>query len=422
MVSVTDRKRGKAVERVLAVPGRLQALRETDLLDAQPVEALDRAVELIRLGTGASIALVSLVDNVRQFFTSASGLPSPLSEERQTPLSHSFCKHVVADASPLIVDDATKHPLVCDNPAVPELGIQAYAGIPIRTGDGHILGSVCAVDAVPREWTEDEIRVLELAAAMVEDHIALRRRAWRAEASEKELAAIHESLLADSLDQDSAVRAATHDLRSPLSVLMLGVAHLMSHDATRTYPELRKLLETMHRNAEHASSLIATMHDLSRLAAETNVVEPGGATDLHEIVRDTLRDFEQENGPRIEYRAAEDETLEVALDPTSVRRCIENLVGNGRRFAHEVVRITVRELVDEVEIVVEDDGDGLPTRSDYATVWKPNVRFHESSGLSGSGLGLSIVKETVERAGGSVRGLPSRLGGARFVITLPLAE
>src|SRR4029078_7198850 len=108
----------------------------------------------------ASAAYVSLVDGERQFFKSSIGLPEPWASRRETPLSHSFCKHTVATGQPFIVSDARTDAIVRDNLAVPELGVIAYAGIPLTTADGLTLGSFCVLDARPREWTTEDLNCL----------------------------------------------------------------------------------------------------------------------------------------------------------------------------------------------------------------------------------------------------------------------
>ena len=82
---------------------RLDALRRTGLLDTPPEEVFDRLTRLVRRLLGAPVVLVSLVDADRQFFKSALGLPEPWATRRETPLSHSFCQHVVATGAPLAV-------------------------------------------------------------------------------------------------------------------------------------------------------------------------------------------------------------------------------------------------------------------------------------------------------------------------------
>ena len=154
---------------------RRAALRETELLDS-PIDAeFDRITGLVSRLLHAPVALVSLVDTDRQFFKSSVGLSEPLASARQTPLSHSFCQHVVSSAAPLIVGDARKHPVVRDNPAVTELGVTAYLGVPLTTPAGHVLGSLCAIDTKPRRWSATDIAVMKDMAAIVMREVALHR-------------------------------------------------------------------------------------------------------------------------------------------------------------------------------------------------------------------------------------------------------
>lgn len=159
-------------------PRRLEALKRTALLDSTPEEAFDRFTRLAGRLLGAPVALVTLVDSNRQFFKSAFGLPEPWASIRETPLSHSFCQYAVASGEPLVVSDARSHPLVHDNLAVIELGVRAYAGIPLVTSQGDAVGSFCAIDTKPREWTEEELATLQDLAAAVVAEIEL-RVAWR---------------------------------------------------------------------------------------------------------------------------------------------------------------------------------------------------------------------------------------------------
>src|SRR6266581_2561985 len=154
---------------------RLEALRRTSLLDSPPEEAFDRLTRLATTVLCVPVALVSLVDGDRQFFKSQCGLSEPLASARQTPLTHSFCKHAVGSREPLIVTDARRDPLLGHSPAVLEDGVIAYAGIPLITSDGHALGTFCVVDRRPHDWTEEEIGILRVLATSAMCEIELRR-------------------------------------------------------------------------------------------------------------------------------------------------------------------------------------------------------------------------------------------------------
>ena len=153
---------------------RLRVLRATGLLDAGPVPSLDRLTALAARLLDAPAALVSLVDADRQRFASACGLSGELAETRQTPLTHSYCRFVVEDEAPLIVADARLDPRLRDSPAITDYAAIAYAGMPLRSPDGYVLGSFCVSDSRPRDWTEVELSTLRDLALAAESEVALR--------------------------------------------------------------------------------------------------------------------------------------------------------------------------------------------------------------------------------------------------------
>jgi GAF domain len=156
---------------------RLRALRDTGLLDSPRQETFDRHARIASEALDAPVALVSLVDEDRQFFKSCLGLPEPWQSERATPLSHSFCQHAVAAREPLIIDDAREHPVLKDNLAIRDMNIIAYAGIPLIDSDGHALGTLCTIDDHPRVWTRHQVALLKDIADSVVREIELTRAA-----------------------------------------------------------------------------------------------------------------------------------------------------------------------------------------------------------------------------------------------------
>ena len=151
----------------LTDPARLAALRRRALPDAVYSEAaFDRLTRLASRALSAPIALVSLVEADRQVLAGRFGLPEPWATWRHTPLSYSFCQYVVSSGEPLLVVDARTHPVLRDNRAVTELGVAAYAGVPLISSEGHVLGAFCGLDTRPRQWTADEVATLHDLAAL----------------------------------------------------------------------------------------------------------------------------------------------------------------------------------------------------------------------------------------------------------------
>jgi GAF domain-containing protein len=171
----SGRQRGvPELAEALAEPGRLAALRDAALLDTPAEESFDRFTRLAAKVVDAPVALVSAVDHDRQFFKSCLGLPEPWATRRQTPLSHSFCQHVVAAREPVLVSDARQDPRFIDHLAIRDLGVIAYLGVPLITSDGQAIGTLCVIDHEPRIWTKDEISLVTDIAAAVVTEITLR--------------------------------------------------------------------------------------------------------------------------------------------------------------------------------------------------------------------------------------------------------
>ena len=160
---------------------RLDALRASGLLDSPSEPEFDRFTRLAARLLGAPVALVSLVDEERQYFKSCVGLPDVLSDRRELPLSHSFCQYAVASRLPLVIEDARIDPRLRDNPLVTELGVVAYAGAPLAGAGGQVIGTFCVIDMVPRQWTGDEVELLTTLAAAVSTEIELRATARAAD-------------------------------------------------------------------------------------------------------------------------------------------------------------------------------------------------------------------------------------------------
>lgn len=149
---------------------RLAALRRYQILDTPPEDAFDRITRLVSHLLDVPIALITLLDHERQWFKSCIGL-----DTRETSREVAFCAYNLHDEEIMVVEDATRDERFADNPLVTgDPGIRFYAGAPLVTPDGHVLGSVCALDTEPRSISEAEAERLRDLAAMVVDKLELR--------------------------------------------------------------------------------------------------------------------------------------------------------------------------------------------------------------------------------------------------------
>src|SRR5438874_8860540 len=150
---------------------RLKVLWQYEILDTIPEEVFDDLTELAARICEAPIALITLVDEDRQWFKSKVGISI-----NETSRDISFCGHAIEQSDLFIVPDATmdkrfaKNPLVTSDPK-----IRFYAGAPLITPDGHALGTLCVIDKVPRELRPEQKQALRVLARHVITQLQLRR-------------------------------------------------------------------------------------------------------------------------------------------------------------------------------------------------------------------------------------------------------
>jgi GAF domain-containing protein len=151
---------------------RLAVLWQYEVLDTVPEELFDDLTELAARICEAPIALISLVDEKRQWFKSRIGL-----SVQETARDQSFCTHAIMQPDLFIVPDATLDPRFAQNPYVTgEPKIRFYAGAPLVTPDGHALGTLCVIDKVPRQLKPDQQQALRILGRHVVSQLELRRR------------------------------------------------------------------------------------------------------------------------------------------------------------------------------------------------------------------------------------------------------
>jgi sigma-B regulation protein RsbU (phosphoserine phosphatase) len=162
---------------------RIAAVHRYDVLDTPRDGAFDRITALAARHFGVPIAIVSIVDSDRIWFKSGHGL-----EVREIGRDPGLCASAILQHEPWIVEDAAVDPRTLANPLVAgDFGLRFYAGVPLKTGDGFNLGTLCLLDLEPRQLTDEETRTLADMAAIVMDELELRLSARTVVKREQEL-------------------------------------------------------------------------------------------------------------------------------------------------------------------------------------------------------------------------------------------
>ena len=150
---------------------RIVALQQCKILDTLPERAFDDICQIAAYICQAPIALVSLIDEHRQWFKARVGLEVP-----ETHRNLAFCAHALLQDDIFIVPDALEDERFADNPlAIGQPFVRFYAGMPLITSEGYSLGTLCVIDHVPRQLTPEQINALKALARQVVDQIEMRR-------------------------------------------------------------------------------------------------------------------------------------------------------------------------------------------------------------------------------------------------------
>jgi len=204
-------------EEGLRSAARLEALRQVRL-SASADPGMKRFARLVADTLGVPVALVSLVEADRQVFPGQVGLAEPWASGRQAPLARLLCQRVAATGSPLVLADARQDEQARGTAAISDPQVIAYAGMPLTDSEGHVLGSLCAIDTQPRAWSPRELaRLADLAAACCAElrlRITSRRAAHALDAAARSQATAQEYAAQArlALDRSELMLRAAEDL------------------------------------------------------------------------------------------------------------------------------------------------------------------------------------------------------------------
>jgi class 3 adenylate cyclase len=178
---------------------RLQELEQLDVLDTAEEQEYDDLTHLASQICGTPIALMTLLDEKRQWWKSRVGMPGT-----QTSRDIAFCAHAILNSDVMVVRDARSDQRFADNPLVTnDPSIRFYAGAPMVTLNGHAVGTLCVIDRVPRELTDSQKKSLEALSRQAVMLLELRRAKRQAEQAHAQKKTLLDQL---TIEQDKSDR------------------------------------------------------------------------------------------------------------------------------------------------------------------------------------------------------------------------
>jgi len=365
-------------------------LEQLNLVDAPDEKVFDNLTHLASYITGAPVSLVTFVqtEKNRQYFKSQVGLTEPWSSRRQTPLSHSFCQHVVQSNSTLIIDNAPDHPLVANNLAIPDLGVYAYLGTPIYGSDSTPLGALCVVEGSPRKWDERAISHLEKLAFCVTDAIRTKILYKRSEEMRAE--------------QREFTYAISHDLKAPLTTMSYLIDEIKNNTGSNFTADALNLLQLTDATILRSKSLI---EDILKFTRTLHTDDEFQIVDLNELFLDIQHNLKGE----LEQSGAVlnlENLPEVTGNPMQLRLLFQNIVHNAIKFrksnVQPLINIESTDSNENTEVRITDNGIGISSEY-HNKIFNLFQRLHTQEEHPGSGIGLTLAHRVAANHGGSIK-------------------
>lgn len=385
-----------AINSLAADPYLESTLRSISISASQALDAYAAATVLLR--DDESMRIECSDEAVRRMSEPLGGGPTSAVLDQGKPIS-----------IPRLSDDARFLPWYR---TVGQPHVAAMATVPVRAG-GRTLGALNAYWGEAGHPSEHELSLLVVfadAAAIA----VLRADAYDA------LWRTAEELRGARQAQVEFTASVAHDLRTPLTTIRGFIETVLSQDRRLDPTDRRGMLKVAHRNAVQLSNDIARLLEFSKLDADHVTVNPKPeALDvvLAEVIEDCAGLLVDHD---LSFHVPDDVT--VVVDTSALHHIVSNLLGNAVRYSPEgtTIELAAEQREADAVITMTDQGPGIDP-DDLDRIFLRYYRGHGAEQQSGTGIGLSIVRNYVELSGGSVWAERPDGGGTRFAFTLPLA-
>ena len=392
---------------------RLENLRSYAILDTLPEKEYDEITYLASQICGMPISLISLIDETRQWFKSHHG-----TEATETPRELAFCAHAINDQDKiLIVPDSRMDERFHDNPLVTDIPfVIFYAGVPLVTPKGYSLGTLCVIDSVPRKLDESQILSLKALANQLVKLLELRISVIELNKSVQELKELNAV-------KDKLFSIIGHDLRGPIGGFKSLIELLISDYDLSDTKSLIEILQMIQKTANSTYDLLENLLTWAR-SQRNEIVYAPEELKLQKIVSSTIdlfTELTQNKGISI-INDVQENTI-VYADKNMLMTVLRNLISNAIKFTStgKQILITADKNDTEQMITIKDEGTGISPENLLKLFRNTeHLTTFGTNGEKGSGLGLLLCKDFIEKHNGKIWAESELDKGSAFKFTLPI--
>jgi len=405
---------------------RLRALIEYEILDTAAETSYDEVVRLASLLCGTPIALVSLIDEHRQWFKALHGL-----DVSETPREISFCGHAIAGKDVFEIPDTLLDERFFDNPLVTGMGLRFYAGAPLINDQGHALGTLCVVDQKVQTLSEANREALQSLAKIVVRELEARKALKTSNANYMELQKLSKTVeeqrsrlvFAEKMKSLGEMAGGiAHEINTPLTIIRSSASFVVRRIQDGTATTSTDVMDRLHQ----IDSTVARIADITKgmlLFSREGTLDDITACKVAHII---------EGAVKLSTGSPSTSDVDIRIDPLSdisiscseqrSLQIVTNLLNNAfdavRNLEERWIRIGARTSSDPhfVDIYIQDSGKGIP-KDIQNKIMEPFYTTKPPG--QGTGLGLSISLSLAKAQGGTIS-IDNTSSNTCFIYSVPI--
>jgi signal transduction histidine kinase len=372
---------------------RLEALRSLNILDTLPEKEYDQITQLVASICDTPVAMISLLDEDRQWFKSKVG-----TNHCETDRKYSFCNYAIASSEDILeIFDARQDDRFTDNPLVHgNEQVIFYAGAPLKDQNGYALGTLCVIDHQPRTLSKKQKQGMIFLANQVTKLLELH-------AINQGLKETQNQLTEKNNQLRSFAGVVSHDMKMPLANMIVTIDILKAKYKDKLDQTGLDYLNNLKNSSFQLSDYISNILTHYESDSITNNEESLDQFDVHLLIEDIVEMLDIGDDCEISFP---EDSYEIYTNRVALEQILLNLIGNSLKYNDKPkieIEIDFKEEPDFYRFFVKDNGIGIPKdkQKDIFNLFS-TVAKNDRKGKKGNGIGLSTVKKMIHNLGGQI--------------------